>query len=230
MGIRESLAPQADVATEPRWARANGTFGEDADIAKRMVEAYVAGIQNGADGLNSGSVVAVVKHWVGYGVAKDGWDGHNYYGRFADFSGHNFPQHLIPFTGAFAAHAGSVMPAVTRTYRKNLKFLEKFWIGTGGFFRLNPVARWSRCSLWCRTVKVHGACQVGQNLANFAQKAFREQCVRRTLRSHASGYVWRRRIHGDHHATPSRIFAVGRIVDRVVQVGVGADARPPSVP
>jgi beta-glucosidase len=110
MGIRESLAPQADLATEPRWARANGTFGEDADIAKRMVESYVAGIQNGTDGLNTGSVVAVVKHWAGYGAAKGGWDGHNYYGRYADFSGHNFPQHLIPFTGAFAAHAGSVMP------------------------------------------------------------------------------------------------------------------------
>jgi beta-glucosidase len=110
VGIRESLAPQADLATEPRWARANGTFGEDADIAKRMVEAYVAGIQNGTDGLNSGSVVAVVKHWAGYGAAKDGWDGHNYYGRFADFSGHNFLQHLIPFTGAFAAQVGSVMP------------------------------------------------------------------------------------------------------------------------
>ncbi len=90
VGIRESLAPQADLATEPRWARANGTFGEDADIAKRMVEAYVAGIQNGADGLNSGSVVAIVKHWVGYGAAKDGWDGHNYYGRFADCPAHIF--------------------------------------------------------------------------------------------------------------------------------------------
>ena len=110
VGIRESLAPQADLATEPRWARTNGTFGEDADTAKRMVEAYVAGIQNGAEGLNSGSVIAVVKHWVGYGAAKDGWDAHNYYGRFADFSGHNFPQHIVPFTGAFAAHVGSVMP------------------------------------------------------------------------------------------------------------------------
>jgi beta-glucosidase len=110
VGIRESLAPQADLATEPRWARANGTFGEDAEIAKRMVEAYIAGVQNGPKGLNSGSVIAVVKHWAGYGAAKDGWDGHNYYGRYADFSGHNFAQHLIPFTGAFAAHVGSVMP------------------------------------------------------------------------------------------------------------------------
>ncbi len=110
VGIRESLAPQADLTTEPRWARANGTFGEDADTAKRMVEAYVAGVQNGTDGLNSGSVVAVVKHWAGYGAAKDGWDSHNYYGRYADFSGHNFAQHLVPFTGAFAAHVSSVMP------------------------------------------------------------------------------------------------------------------------
>ena len=110
VGIRESLAPQADLATEPRWARANGTFGEDADIAKRMVEAYVAGVQNGANGLNSGSVIAVVKHWAGYGAAKDGWDGHNYYGRYAEFSGHSFEQHLIPFTGAFVAHVGAVMP------------------------------------------------------------------------------------------------------------------------
>jgi len=110
VGIRESLAPQADLATEPRWARIDGTFGEDADIAQRMVEAYVAGIQNGANGLNSGSVIAVVKHWAGYGAAKDGWDGHNYYGRYAEFAGHNFAQHLIPFAGAFAAQVGGVMP------------------------------------------------------------------------------------------------------------------------
>jgi beta-glucosidase len=110
VGIRESLGPQADLATEPRWARANGTFGEDPEIAKRMVEAYVRGIQNGPDGLNPGSVTAVVKHWAGYGAAKEGWDSHNYYGRYADLSGNNFALHLIPFTGAFAAHVGSVMP------------------------------------------------------------------------------------------------------------------------
>jgi beta-glucosidase len=130
VGIRESLAPQADLATEPRWARANGTFGEDADTAKRMVEAYVAGVQNGADGLNSSSVVAVVKHWAGYGAAKDGWDGHNYYGRYAEFSG-NFEQHLIPFTGAFAAHVGSVMPtySVLQDVAINGKPLEQ--VGAG---------------------------------------------------------------------------------------------------
>jgi beta-glucosidase len=110
VGIWESLAPQADLATEPRWPRVNGTFGEDAETAKRMVEAYVAGVQNGEDGLKPGSVITVVKHWAGYGAAKDGWDSHNSYGRFASFAGHNFAEHLIPFTGAFNAHGGGVMP------------------------------------------------------------------------------------------------------------------------
>src|SRR3974390_3413193 len=75
-----------------------------------MVEAYVAGVQNGSNGLNPGSVISVAKHWVGYGAAKDGWDGHNYYGRYAEFPGHNFAQPVVPFTGAFAAHVGAVMP------------------------------------------------------------------------------------------------------------------------
>jgi beta-glucosidase len=131
VGIRESLAPQADLATEPRWPRINGTFGEDPEIAKRMVEAYVTGIQNGANGLNSGSVTAVVKHWAGYGAVKDGWDSHNYYGRYANFSGNNFAQHLIPFTGAFAAHVGSVMPtySILQNLTLNGKPLEQ--VGAG---------------------------------------------------------------------------------------------------
>jgi beta-glucosidase len=34
VGITEALSPQADLATEPRWARINGTFGEDADLGR----------------------------------------------------------------------------------------------------------------------------------------------------------------------------------------------------
>ena len=110
VGIRESLSPQADLATEPRWASIDGTFGEDADIAKKLVNAYVVGMQHGSSGLNSGSVAAVVKHWVGYGAAKESWDGHNYYGRYAAVSAPNFEQHVLPFIGAFDAHVSAVMP------------------------------------------------------------------------------------------------------------------------
>jgi beta-glucosidase len=134
VGIRESLAPQADLATEPRWARVNGTFGEDVDIVNRMAAAYVTGVQNGSAGLNRGSVIAVVKHWAGYGAAKDGWDSHNYYGRFATFPGHNFDQHLIPFTGAFKADVATVMPtySILQGVTSNGKPLEQ--VG-GGFNR-----------------------------------------------------------------------------------------------
>jgi beta-glucosidase len=110
VGITEALSPQADLATEPRWARINGTFGEDADLAKSQVQAYIEGFQGGTNGINSQSVIAVVKHWAGYGAQKDGYDSHNYYGRFATYPGNNFAYHLKPFEGAFAAHVGSVMP------------------------------------------------------------------------------------------------------------------------
>ncbi|STQ59393.1 periplasmic beta-glucosidase [Pseudescherichia vulneris] len=35
VGITEALSPQADIATEPRWARISGTFGEDPELAKK---------------------------------------------------------------------------------------------------------------------------------------------------------------------------------------------------
>ena len=114
VGITQALSPQADLATEPRWARQSGTFGEDADIATAHVKAYIEGFQNGGDGVGVGSVVAVVKHWAGYGAAKDGWDSHNPYGKYMTFPGNNFAYHLKPFDGAFAAKAGSVMPTYSQ--------------------------------------------------------------------------------------------------------------------
>lgn len=110
VGIREALSPQADLATEPRWSRISGTFGEDAAIAGGQVQAYIEGLQNGADGIRAGSLIAVVKHWAGYGAAKDGWDSHNPYGKHMTFPATNFAYHLKPFDGAFAAKVGAVMP------------------------------------------------------------------------------------------------------------------------
>ena len=51
VGLRVSLHPQADLATEPRWARTPGTFGEDADIAFRAGSPgpYLRGLRGPAD-------------------------------------------------------------------------------------------------------------------------------------------------------------------------------------
>lgn len=119
VGLHMTLSPQADLATEPRWNRATGTFGEDAELAGRMVRAYVEGFQHGARGVDAEGVLAVVKHWVGYGAAREGYDSHNRYGRFATFgppagsgpaSGDPLAYHVRPFLGAFAAGVAGVMP------------------------------------------------------------------------------------------------------------------------
>ncbi|HEV7991714.1 MAG TPA: glycoside hydrolase family 3 N-terminal domain-containing protein [Gemmatimonadaceae bacterium] len=110
VGIHMALSPQADLSTEPRWARINGTFGEDAALAGRLVRAYVEGFQHGTRGVDSAGVLTVVKHWVGYGAAKNGLDSHNSYGSRASFSGANLEYHVRPFLGALAANVAGVMP------------------------------------------------------------------------------------------------------------------------
>lgn len=45
VGIRLALHPMADLATEPRWCRCNGTFGEDADLSAQMTATYIRGFQ-----------------------------------------------------------------------------------------------------------------------------------------------------------------------------------------
>lgn len=110
VGIHQALSPMADLATEPRWSRINGTFGEDPELVGAMVKAYVQGFQGGDTGLAADGVSAVVKHWVGYGASAKGFDGHNRYGRFAVFPAGQFEQHVRPFDQAFAAGVVGVMP------------------------------------------------------------------------------------------------------------------------
>lgn len=110
MGIQMALSPQADLFTEPRWPRGAGTFGADPAIVRSLVGAYVQGFQGGASGPSADGVLTVVKHWVGYGATPEGWDGHNYYGRFARVDRKSFPLHIEPFKGAFENGVAGVMP------------------------------------------------------------------------------------------------------------------------
>jgi beta-glucosidase len=108
VGIRVALHPMADLATEPRWARVNGTFGEDAELSARLTAAYIRGFQ-GAD-LGPRSVACMTKHFPGGGPQKDGEDAHFAYGREQVYPGDNFDYHLIPFEAAFAAGTAQIMP------------------------------------------------------------------------------------------------------------------------
>ena len=111
VGIHMTLSPQADLATEPRWGRQLGTFGADAEMTSRLAAAYVEGFQGGRENAGRGGVLAVVKHFAGYGAQPEGFDAHNYYGRFADLDQAEFADHVRAFNGALAANVGGVMPA-----------------------------------------------------------------------------------------------------------------------
>jgi beta-glucosidase len=108
VGIRMALHPMADMATEPRWPRISGTFGEDATIVSRMVSAYIRGFQG--DSLGSASVACMTKHFPGGGPQKEGLDPHFQFQKGQVYPGHNFKYHLIPFEAAFAAGTAAIMP------------------------------------------------------------------------------------------------------------------------
>lgn len=109
IGITLALHPMADLATEPRWGRINGTFGEDADLSAIMTKAYILGFQG--DSLNKNSVACMVKHFSGGGPQKDGEDPHFPYGSDQAYPGNNFDYHVRPFIeGAFPAKAAQIMP------------------------------------------------------------------------------------------------------------------------
>lgn len=116
VGITIGLSPQADVATEPRWARIVNTFGEDPSTVNTQAQAYVEGFQGGSTGITPTSVIAVVKHWGGYGAQKDGLDSHNWYGRFMTFPSNNLATHLKAFDGAIASGAGGIMPTYSMPF------------------------------------------------------------------------------------------------------------------
>lgn len=125
LGIATALSPQIDIATDPRWFRFNGTFGEDSQLSADLARAYVDGFQTSAgereiaDGWGYDSVNAMVKHWPGGGSGEGGRDAHYGCGKYAVYPGNNFDEHLKPFVdGAFrldgkTGMASAVMPYYT---------------------------------------------------------------------------------------------------------------------
>ena len=108
MGIHIALHPMGDLATEPRWSRIVGTFGEDAQRSARMTAAYVRGFQGHTVGTDS--VLCMTKHFPGGGPQLEGHDPHFEFGREQVYPGNNFDYHLIPFEAAFAAGTAQIMP------------------------------------------------------------------------------------------------------------------------
>jgi beta-glucosidase len=105
-GIRWTFSPMVDIARDARWGRIVEGAGEDPYLGSAMAAAYVRGYQ-GTRLDDPQSMVACVKHFVGYGDAEAGKDYNS-----VELSDRTLRQvYLPPFRAAVEAGAGSVMSA-----------------------------------------------------------------------------------------------------------------------
>ena len=105
IGVRMTLSPESDIASEPRWGRVMETFGEDPDLVTQMVRAQIVAFQNGTEGVNPDSIIACIKHFPGAGPQMDGKDTSPI---VADEE--TLQIHLKPYYAAIDVNVGSVMP------------------------------------------------------------------------------------------------------------------------
>ncbi|WP_136313702.1 glycoside hydrolase family 3 N-terminal domain-containing protein [Actinomyces procaprae] len=119
LGIGTALSPQIDLATEPRWLRVSGTFGEDAEMAGAMAANYVAGFQGtytqdgGESGWGTDSVATMIKHWPGDGAGEGGRESHTNAGKYEVMVGGNSAEHRSVFQQALDSAAVMTSYSIT---------------------------------------------------------------------------------------------------------------------
>lgn len=126
IGFGTALSPQADLATDPRWRRNPGTFGEDPRLVADLSKAYIDAFQTTTDkkliiedGWGYESLNCMVKHWPAGGAGEGGRDAHISIGKYAVFPGENLKLGMDAFKyGAFELDgptgcAAAVMPYYT---------------------------------------------------------------------------------------------------------------------
>jgi beta-glucosidase len=119
VGLRKGYMYMADLSTEPRWQRIEGTFGEDADLASSMIREIVLGFQGTK--LNKNSVAMTTKHFPGGGPQVGGQDSHFDWGKNAHYPGGMFDYHVKPFIAAINAGTSSIMPYYSAPKDKNME-------------------------------------------------------------------------------------------------------------
>ena len=102
-GVRWTFSPMLDIARDPRWGRIAEGSGEDTYLDARMAEAMVHGYQG--EVLDTTSMAACVKHFVGYGAAEGGRDYNSTF--LTERQLRNF--YLPPFEAAIKAGAMTLM-------------------------------------------------------------------------------------------------------------------------
>ena len=107
-GVHQALAPVVDIMREPRWGRAEETFGEDPYLTAQMGVAAVRGFQGDGTFKNKDHVMATLKHFTGHGEPESG----------ANIGPANISERVLrdfffyPFRQVIRrAHPASVMPS-----------------------------------------------------------------------------------------------------------------------
>ncbi|MCI7814080.1 MAG: glycoside hydrolase family 3 N-terminal domain-containing protein [Lachnospiraceae bacterium] len=130
LGIGTALSPQIDLASEPRWSRVSGTFGENvaltADLSKAIVDGHQSTYDEDGNDLGWGedSIVAMIKHWPSGGPEEGGRDGHYGFGKYAVYPGDDFGDQIKNFASALdldgaTGMASAVMPYYTISYNQS---------------------------------------------------------------------------------------------------------------
>ena len=105
-GVQWTFAPMVDIARDPRWGRIVEGAGEDPFLGAAAAKAQVDGFQ-GNDLSNENTILACVKHFIGYGAAVGG----------RDYNNVDLPRitlweiYIPPFQSAIDAGVGTVMSA-----------------------------------------------------------------------------------------------------------------------
>lgn len=128
-GIHKIYGYQIETATEPRWNRISGTFGESPDLNSDIARELTLGFQG--EELDENSVAQTIKHFPGDGAVVRGLDPHNANGQYAIYptEGSLAKYQLPPFQAAIDAGASSVMSYynVPHNERSAVQLPKRLW-------------------------------------------------------------------------------------------------------
>lgn len=108
--IRKGYMYMADCATDPRWFRTYGTFGEEPELISEIITRMIRGIQG--EQVDENSIALTTKHFPGGGARENGFDPHYAKGKYNCYAtpGSMETYHLPGFRAAIAAGTSSIMP------------------------------------------------------------------------------------------------------------------------
>lgn len=72
IGISQALAPDLDLARDPRWGRVEETYGEDPYLCTRLGVSYIRALQGSGPVVDASHLVATPKHFAAHGSPESG--------------------------------------------------------------------------------------------------------------------------------------------------------------